>query len=140
MTERISTAILARANVLGATQNLTDVVPVPLRGDGSFSIHVLIDNGSGAASTDSPAGTWEIWTSADGVNYVDSSGLNADPNDSAFGQYSGAISTRLPVSAHAFVAYPFKAGGLPGTSIKLRYVRTSGGGGDSRATVTITTW
>jgi hypothetical protein len=140
MSDRIVTQVLSSANVLGSTQALSGVVPVEIRGDGLFSFHIQIDNGAGGASTDSPVGAWEIWTSADGVLYENSTGVTIDPDISASGDYAYSFNLRFPVSSHLSSAWTFKPNALPGRFFKFRYVRTSGGGGDSRATVTVVTW
>jgi hypothetical protein len=78
---------------------------------------------------------WELWCSADGVTFT---------------QYTNAaIVTELAkiapngnnlVEAWAVFEPGNTPGSVPGTSFKLRYNRTSGGGTDARATVHIATW
>lgn len=145
--ERIVTVVLKSADVLGASQDLADVVPFELRGSGHFSINLTVDNGAGGSATDSPHGRLELYSSADGVEYAN---LQTLPILGNVPGYSGLtdvslvlaklISESSIMTTPKRVALTFPGDAFPGRFIKIRYVRISGGGGDSRLSIAATTW
>ena len=132
---RIGTANYFNNATIAADMVVANLQAVSVRYGGHVSIQCRIDNGAGAAPSDTPAGVWELWCSSDGVTFT---------------QYTNsAIVTELAkiapngnnlVEAWAVFEPGNTPGGIPGTSFKLRYNATSGGAGNSRATVHITTW
>jgi hypothetical protein len=110
---------------LGASQAESAVQAVALAEDGRLDIQVVIDNGAGAAPTDTPVGTWKLFSSADGSTY--SHVLDADET-----------LAKIAPSGNVLVSRWVMLEDVPGTSCKLVYTRTSGGAA-SRARVTLTT-
>lgn len=113
---------------LGASTDITTMPEITVGRDGYVALQVLIDNGAGAAPSDAPAGTWEIWASA----------------GSRFTQVTGTtITTELakvaPNANNVVDAWAILVG-VPGSRFKLRYNRTSGGTTNARATVDVSSW
>ena len=113
--------------LLGATQLLEQSKSTSLGSDGRLDIQVVIDNGAGAAPTDSPAGAFQLWCSSDPDGVLWSRVTQADAELAKI-----APSGNTLVSAYAVLE------DVPGTSFKLIYVRSSGGAA-ARARVRVTT-
>ena len=112
---------------LAASGVVADLAAVSIRYAGFVSIQCIIDDGAGGAPSDTPAGVFEAYSSSDGVTYskveaADTELTNIAPNGNNV--------------VNAFAIFE----GMPGTSLKIRYNRTSGGAGDSRLKMFITTW
>jgi uncharacterized protein YmfQ (DUF2313 family) len=112
---------LAADGVLGSLAGIT------ISYGGFMSIQCTIDNGAGGNPSDAPNGVWELYSSADGQNYTKVSAA-----DTELAKIAAVGSTK--VDAIAIL------NGVPGTNVKVRYKRTSGGGGDSRVRMQIATW
>lgn len=119
--------IFEGVSLFGEEVDDTRSVAVSVRARGFVSIHVRVDNGAGGAPTDAPIGSWILYASADG---------------SKFAPLSNAVVTsqmlRLAPVGNSFVQGFAVFDGFPGVALKIGYDRVSGGGGDSRATVTVT--
>lgn len=121
------TFVHARDLGLGADQDLSLIEPIEIGEAGYLGIQAQIDNGAGGAPSDAPVGTWELWVASDGRTY-------------------GQLATQLATAQLANIASNgnnvvrsfavFR--GVPGTHAKIRYKRTSGGGGNSRAMLIVT--
>jgi hypothetical protein len=114
---------------LAASSTVASTPEISIGPEGYVALQVFIDNGAGAAPSDTPVGVFELHCSGDGTRYT--------PRTNA------AIVAELALVApngnnvvDAWAVIP----GVPGTTVKLRYVRTSGGGTDARATVHASTW
>mgnify|MGYP003290703857 CR=1 FL=1 len=85
--------------------------------------------GAGGAPTDTPLGTIELYASARGQRFtlLSSSALSSEL-------------AKLAPAGNAIVDGWAIVTGVPGTAIKLRYKRTSGGGGNSRLTLDVVSW
>jgi uncharacterized protein YmfQ (DUF2313 family) len=115
------------ATPLSADQVVADLSALTIRYGGFVSIQCTIDNGAAGAPSDAPQGDWELYASSDGENFTlvtaaASQLVNIKPNGNNI------------VDAFAIL------NGVPGSYIKVRYNRTSGGAGDSRVRMQITTW
>jgi hypothetical protein len=95
---------------------------------GYLSLQVLVDNGSGAAPTDAPIGVLEVVCSG----------------GSRFTQLVGTTVTtelaKVAATGNAKVDAWAVLEGVPGSACKVRYKRTSGGGGNSRLTIDASSW
>lgn len=115
---------IPRVTLLSASEVLANVPFVSLYPNGELSAHVVIDNGAGGAPSDSPVGTWELWTSGDGVNYEQ----QVDPAITSELAKIAAVGNAKVTKSANFV-------GVPGVAAKLVYVRGSGGASSARATI-----
>lgn len=128
--QRHSYILHDKADILGAPtgrQTLDDKLAAatafPL-GDGYISARCTIGDGSGGPPTDSPVGFWGLYTSDNGVDYTkvavaDGEVAKINPNGNA------------RVSVHAILD------DVPGRFGKFIYDRSSGGGGNSRVTLSV---
>jgi uncharacterized protein YmfQ (DUF2313 family) len=126
--ERVTTTWFDRAVMSVSTVN-TNTGYVAIRYSGYVSIHVVIDDGAGNAPTDAPTGTFEIWSSSDGITFT---------------QYVNGVVTaemsKIAAVGNALVGNFAIFDGMPGQFLKVRYNRVSGGTGNSRMTVKVTAW
>lgn len=115
---------------LGASVTAASITAlVELKYQGFLSVQVVIDNGAGAAPSDTPVGLWTLWASTDGVDF---SQLDA-----------AAVTTELAVIApngNNVVSECAVFQNCPGRYVKVAYARTSGGGGNTDCHVHLTTW
>lgn len=116
-------------STLATTDTLAALDSVEIRFGGFISIQMVIDNGSGSAPSDAPAGTWELWISTDGNTFT-----IWNPTATTTELAKVAPNGNAVVGAWAILK------DLPGHFVKLRYNRTSGGAGNSRCSAFITTW
>lgn len=114
---------------LSADHVVADLESIEIRYSGFLSIQCYIDNGSGAAPTDSPVGVWELYVSSDGTLFTR--------------WVTSAVTNELALIApngnnvvDALAVFQ----NVPGRYVKLRYNRTSGGGTDAKATVHLSAW
>lgn len=110
---------------LGA--DITPSATIEIKYQGHLSIQCIIDDGAGGAPSDTPAGAWELWCSVDGTTYTkvddaDAELANIAPNGNNVVSEWAAITD------------------VPGRYAQVRYVRSSGGGGDTSATLHLATW
>jgi hypothetical protein len=128
--EQHTTCLLRHS--LGSDTELSECAAVPLLRtdvrDVAVNIGVRIDNGAGGEPTDAPVGSWELWLSHDGNVYartdmsvLDAALLEVTPNGSGV---DGTLNLR----------------NVPGAWLKVRYRHKSGGDGDSRMDVVVTTF
>lgn len=122
---RTHTANYINANNLGA--DITPTASVEIKYQGHLSVQCIIDDGAAGAPSDTPAGDWELWCSIDGTTFVkvdtaDTELANIAPNGNNI------------VNAWAVLT------DVPGRYAQLRYNRDTGGGGDSSASIHLTTW
>jgi hypothetical protein len=110
-----------------AEPNLTGLASVSVKYSGYVSIQCTIDNGAGGAPSDTPLGSWELYTSADGTNYTKVSEADVE---------LAKIAPNGNNKVDAVACF----NGVPGSDFKVRYNRTSGGAGDSRVRMQITAW
>lgn len=102
---------------------------VELKYQGFLSAQCIIDNGAGAAPSDTPIGVWRLYGSVDGETFTEI--------------VSSDITTELALIApngNNVVGAWAVFTNVPGRYVKLAYDRTSGGGGNSSCTVHLTTW
>jgi hypothetical protein len=109
---------------LAASTVLADTSEIAIGAEGYVAIQVLIDNGAGGAPTDTPVGVWELHASGDGKRFTPVAYANLTTELARIAPNGNNL-----VDAWAIIT------GLPGCAIKLRYLRTSGGGTNARATV-----
>ena len=108
--------VFFRTKLLGASDTQALTPNVVLTRDGELSVHVQIDNGSGANPSDSPVGTWQLWTSGDGVNYERQTSTAVD-----------AELAKIAPNGNAKVNAAANFVGVPGSVAQLRYAYGSGG-------------
>lgn len=106
---------------------LADIEAISIRFGGYVSIQCKIDDGSGGAPSDTPVGAWELYSSVDGINYSKVSAADAE------------LAKIAPNGNNVVEAFALLSG-VPGTSIKIAYNRTSGGAGNSRVRMQVATW
>lgn len=130
MQQRTGFTIHRVANVLGSDVFLADpqarldaAQAFDIGTDGYLSLRCLIDNGAGGPPSDAPVGFWELYASDDGLGY---SKVTLADNDLLRIRPTGNVK----VEAFTIVE------GVPGSKIKVLYNRSSGGGVDSRVTLT----
>jgi hypothetical protein len=117
---------------LAADSDISLAKEIVIGETGHVAFQVLIDNGAGAAPSDTPAGVWELW-------------CNALGSAGRFTQYVDPIIlapalARIAPNGNQLVDQWAVISGVPGAHCKLRYNNTSGGAGNSRATVYYSTW
>lgn len=113
--------------LLAASSTLDDVTSLPIT-DGHLSIHAVIDDGAGGSPTDEPVGTWELWFTSDGGEtfyLLERAGVTLELAEIAPDE-------NTLVSEWAIFS------NVPGSAVKLRYNRGSGGGDSARAVVHMT--
>lgn len=108
---------------------LANLTPLSIRYGGYASIQVLIDNGAGGAPTDNPVGVWELYSSTDGSRFAPVTGTAVTSELAKIAPNGNNV-------VNTFAIFDK----FPGRFLKLRYNQTSGGTGNSRMTVDITTW
>lgn len=123
--QRTYTALYINADDLGA--DIDDVPDIEIKYQGHVSIQCDIDNGAGGAPSDTPAGAFELWASVDGETYTQVTDADAELAN---------IAPNGNNEVHAWAVLS----DVPGRYIQLRYARTSGGGGDTSATLAIASW
>lgn len=99
-----------------AAASTAEVNPIVLRPNGELSIQVQIDNGSGANPSDSPTGTFQLWTTNDGLTWVRQTSTTIDAE---LAKLNTNTNTRVDAAANFL--------GVPGTACKVLYSRSSGG-------------
>jgi hypothetical protein len=114
---------------MAADDVVANLGSVSIRYQGFVSFQVYVDNGSAAAPSDSGIGVWELYYSTDGVRFSRLSNALVD-----------AELAKIAVLSNTLVDATAIFTGVPGKFIKLRYNQTSGGAGNSRCDVYITTW
>jgi len=117
------------ASPLSASGVVADLAAVSIRYAGHVSIQCKIAKADGSAPTDTPVGVWELWVAADGQNFEQFT-------NAAIVNELAKIAPNGNNVVKAFAVFD----GMPGTSFKVRYNRSSGGGTDATTTVHITTW
>lgn len=122
-------AVIHNAIALGADQALSDCPAINVGPSGILWFQCLIDNGIGGAPTDAPIGVWELYF-ADSVG-----GRFSIVTDSEI----VAELAKVSAAGNAVVDGWVRFSGLPRGLAKLLYNKTSGGGGDSKATVVAVT-
>lgn len=127
--ERLVSQYYSNAAALASDGVVASLGTVSVNYAGHVSIQCRIDNGAGAAPTDTPVGVWELWVSNNGNDYI---------------QFTNALVVaelaKIAPNGNNLVEAWAVFDGMPGTSFKLRYNATSGGAGNSRATVRISSW
>lgn len=119
------------ANALGASATLSTLPTIEVRYSGYLSIQCTIDNGAGAAPSDAPVGVWELYSSADGTSFT-----RVGASDSGLAAELAKVAPNGNNLVDAFAVLD----ALPGRFIKVRYNRTSGGGGNSRVRMLVSSW
>lgn len=109
---------------LAADEVLASTSAVKLRDLGTLQVQAVIDNGAGIAPTSTPVGTWELYGSADGVNF--SRDLDAT-----------AELAKIAAQGNVLVSSWAKFVNAPGIWVKLVYKRGSGGGAGASCTVNL---
>lgn len=117
---------------LAASTVLSTAKAISINYGGHLSLQCLIDtvgDGSGSAPSDTPSGTWQIWCSVNGNTYTQLT--------------SAAITTELAKIAPngnnkvgAWAVFD----GIPGTSVKVLYSHTSGGGTTAKCSLLASAW
>jgi hypothetical protein len=116
--------------LLAADSDLTLALDVAVGEAGYVALQVLIDNGAGAAPSDAPIGVWELHCSAGpGVRFTPVTGTVVTAELAKIAATGSAL-----VDAWAILI------GVPGSRCKFKYKRTSGGAGNSRATIDVSSW
>lgn len=125
--QRHSITLHSNANILGAdayvanhAARLAAAQAFEVGPDGFLSLRCTIDNGSGGPPTDAPVGFWELYA-GDGDSYT----LVV----AAATELAKIHPTGVKLSAVAIFE------DVPGRLVKVPYLRSSGGGGNSRVTL-----
>lgn len=107
---------------LGQTTELVDCTPVPVGMGGHLDLSVDIANAAGAAPSDAPVGTWQLWTS---TGFKSDDDANYKPIELA--QLTQALTALNPTGNNAVVSKTLTMRGVPGKWVKVRYIRSTGG-------------
>lgn len=130
---RVHTPNYFNNHVLNADMVVADLAAVELKYGGYLSIQCRIDNGAGGAPTDTVVGIWELWVSSDGETFTqwDPAAVTTE-----LGRIAGTGNNLIEEVA----SFPIGTLAVPGQYVKVRWNLTSGGAGNSRATMHLTTW
>lgn len=121
-------AVIHNQVFLSTDQSLSDCPPINVGPSGILWFQCLIDNGAGGAPSDLPLGVWEFY-------FADSStGRFSIVTDS---EIVAELAKIAPTGNNAKVDAWVRFSGLPRGFAKLLYNQTSGGNGNSRATVVV---
>lgn len=131
--QRTNTSLYSASNNLGASMVLANVGAFPVSYGGHVSIQCRIHNGAGAAPSDTPAGSWKLYASSNGVDFTEVTDTGSDTT------IADQLAKIAPNGNNVVNAYAV-LDNVPGTSAKLLYVRSSGGGTNATATVNVTSW
>jgi hypothetical protein len=128
--QRTQYAFYLNDNSLGASIPASSITAlVELKYQGFLSVQCIIDNGSGGAPTDTPLGTWRLYSSVDGVTFTELTSVAVTTELALIAPNGNNVVGAWAVFTH-----------VPGRYVKIAYSRTSGGGGDTSATLHLTTW
>jgi hypothetical protein len=128
--ERTNTSNYYNATSLGASGTLSSLPAISVRYGGFVSIQCIIAQADGSsAPSDTPVGVWELYASSDGVTFTQVTGTTVTTELAKIAPNGNNV-------VKAFAVFD----GVPGSSIKIRYNRTSGGGTNATATMHVTTW
>lgn len=119
----LTTITLAADSSLDATPEIT-VGP-----QGFVAFQVLVDNGAGAAPSDTPIGTWLLHASA-GTRFTPIANIP---------DLTTMLARVAPAGNTLIDAWVILLD-VPGSRAKLQYKFGSGGAGNSRATVDVSSW
>lgn len=127
---RKTVTVLSRASLAADSDTvaLLGTSSVELQRGGEISIQCVVDNGAGAAPTDTPIGVWELYSSGTGTEY----------SPVELPQLTAALATIAP-SGNVKISRWVTLRGVPGKFAKMRYKATSGGASSSRCFLGITT-
>lgn len=115
---------------LADDSDLTAALDILVGEAGYVALQCLIDNGAGAPPTDAPIGVWELHCSAGpGIRFTPVTGSIV----------TAELAKIAPAGSTLVDAWAILIG-VPGSRCKLRYKRTSGGAGNSRATLDVSSW
>jgi uncharacterized protein YmfQ (DUF2313 family) len=126
---RTHTANYLNNHAMSADFVLADVAPVEIKYSGFLSLQTIIDNGAGAAPTDTPVGVFEVWISSDGTDYT-----HWDPSATT------TELARIAPNGNNVVNEVAVLTSVPGQYAKVLYNQTSGGGTDAKVTMHISAW
>lgn len=127
--ERLSLRYYDRIQ-LNADTVVASLQPFPIRYAGVVTMQVQIDNGAGGAPSDSPFGVWEIYAAC----------LPGTTPGRWISAEADAQLALIAPQGNTLVQSFARFTAFPGTLAWVRYRRTSGGAGNSRATLDITSW